>query len=103
MTTYCGVDFHASKQMICYCDSSTGEIISLPGEVLLNYFLTTTPAPEIRRFKSPGHAQRFLSAFGVVSQQFKPKCHQFTAQQNRDEVKLRFASWQEVVCLPSVA
>jgi hypothetical protein len=29
ITIYCGVDFHARKQMICYCDSSTGKINSL--------------------------------------------------------------------------
>jgi transposase len=26
MTTYCGVDFHARQQTICYCDSAGGEI-----------------------------------------------------------------------------
>jgi putative transposase len=32
----------------------------------------------MRRFKSPGQAQRFLSAFGIISQQFRPKLHQLT-------------------------
>jgi hypothetical protein len=26
MTTYCGVDFHARQQTVCYCDTSDGEI-----------------------------------------------------------------------------
>jgi transposase len=26
MTIYCGVDFHARQQTICYCDSAGGEI-----------------------------------------------------------------------------
>jgi hypothetical protein len=26
MTIYCGVDFHARKQTICYCDSADGEV-----------------------------------------------------------------------------
>ena len=26
MTIYCGVDFHARRQTICYCDSAGGEI-----------------------------------------------------------------------------
>ena len=26
MTTYCGVDFHARQQTICYCDSADGLI-----------------------------------------------------------------------------
>ena len=44
----------------------------------------------VRRFKSAGHAQRFLSAFGVISQQCRPKRHLLTVQQNRDETKLKF-------------
>jgi putative transposase len=57
----------------------------------------------MRRFKSAGHAQRFLSAFEIVSQQFRPKRHQLTAKQNRDEMKLRFVTWQEVVSIASAA
>ena len=57
----------------------------------------------MRRFKSAGHAQRFLSAFGIISQQFRPKRHLLTAKQNRDEMKMRFATWQEVVSIPSAA
>jgi len=26
MTIYCGVDFHARQQTICYCDPANGEI-----------------------------------------------------------------------------
>jgi len=26
MTTYCGVDFHARQQTVCYCDMADGEI-----------------------------------------------------------------------------
>jgi hypothetical protein len=26
MTVYCGVDFHARQQTVCYCDSGGGEI-----------------------------------------------------------------------------
>jgi putative transposase len=57
----------------------------------------------MRRFKSAGHAQRSLSAFEIISQQFRPKRHQQTAQQNRDEMKLRFGTWQEVVSIPFAA
>ena len=28
MTTYCGVDFHAGQQTICYCDTADGVIQS---------------------------------------------------------------------------
>ena len=57
----------------------------------------------MRRFKSAGQAQRFLSAFGIISQHFRPKRHLLTAKQSRDEMKLRFATWQEVVSIPSAA
>ncbi len=57
----------------------------------------------MRRFKSAGHAQRFLSAFGIISQHFRPKRHLLTAKQSRDEMKLRFATWKEVVSIPSAA
>jgi putative transposase len=57
----------------------------------------------MRRFKSAGHAQRFLSAFGIISQHFRPKRHLLTGQQNRDEMKLRFSTWQEIVSIPSAA
>ncbi len=33
----------------------------------------------MQRFKSPGHAQRFLAAFGPIRQHFCPRRHQFTA------------------------
>jgi hypothetical protein len=26
MTVYCGADFHARQQTVCYCDSASGEI-----------------------------------------------------------------------------
>ena len=33
----------------------------------------------MRRFKSAGHAQRFLSAFGIISSHFRPRRHRLTA------------------------
>src|SRR6267154_1939423 len=34
----------------------------------------------MRRFKSPGQAQRFLSAFGPILDHFRPKRHRLTAE-----------------------
>ncbi|WP_220200291.1 IS6 family transposase [Ktedonospora formicarum] len=34
----------------------------------------------MRRFKSPGQAQRFLSAFGLILDHFRPKRHRLTAR-----------------------
>ena len=47
-------------------------------------------------FKSPGHAQRFLSAYGPISQHFRPRRHLLSASEYRQEMKQRFDSWAEV-------
>jgi putative transposase len=47
-------------------------------------------------FKSPGHAQRFLSAYGPIAQHFRPRRHLLSASAYRDEMKNRFQSWAEV-------
>jgi putative transposase len=50
----------------------------------------------MRRFKSAGHSQRFLSVFGIISQHFRPKRHQLTANSYREEMELRFTTWQDL-------
>jgi|SRR5215216_5569376 len=50
----------------------------------------------MRRFKSVGHAQRFLSAFGMISSHFRPKRHLLRANSYREEMELRFTIWQEL-------
>jgi len=52
----------------------------------------------MRRFKSTGHAQRFLSAFGMITAHFRVGRHHYRAHGYREVMKLRFAVWQEVVC-----
>ena len=54
-------------------------------------------------FKSPGHAQRFLSAYSFISSHFRPRRHLFTATDYRQELKQRFASWREVTGLQQAA
>jgi putative transposase len=49
----------------------------------------------MQRFKSPGHAQRFLSAYGPIVQHFRPHRHRFSAPTYRQEQK-RFQSWREI-------
>jgi putative transposase len=41
-------------------------------------------------FKSPGHAQRFLSAYGPIAQHFRPRRHLLPASQYRHEMEKRF-------------
>ncbi len=57
----------------------------------------------MRKFKSPGQAQRFLSAFGPIRDHFHPKQHQLTAQGYREQLRQRFQDWQEVAGLVSAA
>ncbi len=57
----------------------------------------------MRRFKSAGHAQRFLSAFSHISSHFRPGRHLYTAGGYREVMKLRFAAWSEVSCVQPVA
>ena len=45
-------------------------------------------------FKSPGHAQRFLSAHGPIAQHFRPRRHRVAAPAYRQEMKKRFQIWQ---------
>jgi putative transposase len=57
----------------------------------------------MRAFKSAGHAQRFLSAFGIISSHFRVRRHLRTAERYRIEMQLRFAQWIEVSCVQMAA
>jgi putative transposase len=56
----------------------------------------------LQRFKSPGHAQRFLSAYGPISQHFRPRRHRFAAPDYRQELATRFQLWREIT-VPAMA
>jgi putative transposase len=56
-----------------------------------------------RKFKSPGQAQRFLSAFGAIRDHFHPKQHQLTAQHYRQQMRQRLKDWREIAGLNSAA
>jgi putative transposase len=51
----------------------------------------------MRRFKSAGHAQRFLSAFGIISSHFRLGRHRYSASSYRAVMKSRFAFWDEAI------
>jgi putative transposase len=46
--------------------------------------------------KSAGHAQRFVSAYGPITQHFRPRRHLLSAADSRQEMRKRFASWAKV-------
>jgi putative transposase len=47
-------------------------------------------------FKSAGHAQRFLSAYGPIAQHFRPRQHRFSAPEYRQEMRQRCQVWSEI-------
>src|SRR6266403_2791076 len=49
----------------------------------------------MRRFKSAGHAQRFLSVFGIITSFFRVGRHLYRANGYREVMKTRFAVWKE--------
>jgi len=57
----------------------------------------------MRRFKSPGHAQRFLAAHGPIASHFRARRHRLTAEASRQTRTERFASWRAVSGSPAMA
>ena len=50
----------------------------------------------LQGFKSPGHAQLFLSAYGPIAQHFRPRRHLLSASAYREEMRNRFQCWTEM-------
>jgi putative transposase len=57
----------------------------------------------MRRFKDPGHAQRFLAAYGPIASHFRPRRHRVTAEAYRQTSAERFATWRVVTGTPALA
>ncbi len=57
---------------------------------------------KMRKFKSAKHAQRFLSAFGPISQHFQPRRHRLSAREYRAILQGRFQTWKEVTSVKLV-
>jgi putative transposase len=57
----------------------------------------------MKKFRSPGGAQRFLSAFSGISPHFRPRRHNLTAAGYRHEMNTRFTAWNEAVGVPAAA
>src|SRR4029453_15525345 len=56
----------------------------------------------MRRFKSAGHAQRFLSAFGVITSHFRVGRHLYRASAYRALMKSRLTGWEEAICVEAI-
>ncbi len=57
----------------------------------------------MRRFTSPGHAQRFLAAYGPIATHFRPRRHRLTAAVYRETRTASFATWRAVTGTPAMA
>jgi putative transposase len=57
----------------------------------------------MQRCKSPGHAQRFLSAYGPIAQHFRPRRHLLAALAYRQEMRQRFQTWREITGIEMAA
>jgi len=57
----------------------------------------------MRRFKSAGHAQRFLAAYGPIVGHVRPRRHRRTAHDYRQTSAERFATWRAVIGTPAMA
>src|SRR5687767_907810 len=56
----------------------------------------------MRRFKSARHAQRFLSAFGIITSHFRVGRHLYRATTYRAVMKSRFAAWEDAICVEGI-
>ena len=57
----------------------------------------------MRRFKSAGHAQRFVEVYGVIASHFRPRRHLLSATQYRRLRTNRFQIWNEVTGATALA
>ena len=51
----------------------------------------------MKRFASPGQAQRFLFAFSHIREHFRPRRHLISAPRWRTEMTDRFAVWDDII------
>jgi putative transposase len=51
----------------------------------------------MKRFASPGQAQRFLFAFSHIREHFGPRRHLISAPEWRTEMTDRFAVWNQII------
>jgi putative transposase len=50
----------------------------------------------MQEFKSSGHAQGFLAAYGPIAQHFRPRRHRLSGPAYRQEMQQKFQVWGEI-------
>jgi len=56
----------------------------------------------MKRFASPGQAQRLLFAFGSIREHFRPRRHLISAPEWRTEMTIRVAVWNQIITAAAV-
>ena len=64
---------------------------------------TSRCEPQMERFKSAGHAQRFLSARSPIHNHFQRRCHLISASEYRAVRARAFTTWREATGLARTA
>lgn len=57
----------------------------------------------MQRFTSPGHAQRFLSAYGPIIHPLRPRRHLLAASAYWQKMRQRFETWREIAAVVMAA
>ena len=57
----------------------------------------------MQRFMSPGHAQRFLSAYGLIAEHFRPRRHRLSAPEYHQTMRERCQVWGEITGMERAA
>jgi putative transposase len=58
----------------------------------------------MKKFTSPGHAQRFLSAFSGIFPHFRLRRHQLSTNEYCTEMASRFTTWNQITgTMPTAA
>ncbi len=58
---------------------------------------------QMKRFKSMGHSQRFLSAFEPIRTHFCPRRHLMSASTYRETMRSRFLTWNQITLVSATA
>ena len=84
----------AHRELLPSVTHRRSKYLTQPGQEL--HQPTRIRARVMKRFASPGQAQRFLSAFSHIRQHFRRRRHLMSAPQWRTEMTHRFAVWDEI-------
>ncbi len=75
----------------------------LSNQAEISYQPTRQQERQLRGFKSPAQAQRFLSGHAPINNLFRPRRHRMNACEYRAARQQAFERWQQVTCAQSAS